>query len=291
MRPLIDPTKDLSNIPVLLKLAQKVPRRITARFRLMPDFIIIGGQRCGTTTLYGLLTEHPCIVPALRKEVHYFERNFHRGISWYRSFFPLRLHKYYATKVRGRPLLSGEATAYYIFHPHAPKRILETLPDVKLIALLRNPVDRAYSHFQHEVRKRRENLRFEEAIEKEADRIKEGGRKMLLNESHDDRDYCYYSYLSRGLYVDQLELWINLFRKEQILTIRSEDLFTDPASVLQEAQDFLGVPRFELKEYRNYNDAKYPPMDPFIRKRLVKYFEPHNQRLYEFLGKDFAWTW
>lgn len=290
MKPLIDPTIDPTKIPYFLKVAQKAPRRLTGRFRLMPDFIIIGGQRCGTTTLYGLLTEHPCILPALRKEVHFFARNFHRGTTWYRAFFPLRMHRYFATKIRRQQLITGEATAYYIFHPHAPKRIFQTLPGVKLIALLRNPVDRAYSHYHHEVRKGRENLRFEEALEKEEERIQREGRKMLVDESQDDRNFCYYSYLSRGIYVDQLKLWMSIFRKEQILVIRSEDLYTNSAGVVAQVQEFLNVPKWDLREYKNYNDAQYLPMDPSTRKRLTKYFEPHNQRLYEFLGRDFAWN-
>jgi hypothetical protein len=291
MKPFIDPTRDPTDLPFLLKVAQKAPRRLTAKFRLMPDFIIIGGQRCGTTTLYGLLTEHPCIVPALRKEVHFFEKNFHRGIDWYRAFFPLSLQKYYAHTVQGRRVVTGEATAYYIFHPHAPRRIVQTLPDVKLIALLRNPVDRAYSHYQHEVRKGREPLSFEEATEKESERIKESAEAVHTQDGVDDRDYCYYSYLSRGIYVDQLKQWMALFPRKQILTLRSEDLYENPAKVVRQVQDFLGVSRWDLKEYRNYNDAQYAPMNPRTRTRLIEYFAPHNRRLCEFLGRDFAWNW
>ena len=114
--------------------------------RLMPDFIIIGAARCGTTNLYRNLTQHPYIVPAFRKEVHFFDHtsNFKNGVAWYRAHFPLLLYKHYK-QVRKQDIVTGEASPYYIFHPHAPKRAFEIVPQVKLIVMLRNPVDRAYS--------------------------------------------------------------------------------------------------------------------------------------------------
>ncbi|MGH8010638.1 MAG: sulfotransferase domain-containing protein, partial [Candidatus Binatia bacterium] len=231
----------------------------------------------------------PCIAPAFLKEVHFFEsKHFHKGTLWYRTYFPSVLSKY-LMQIRQKAFITGEATAYYIFHPHAPKRIRQTLPDVKLIALLRNPVDRAYSHYHHEVRKGREPLPFADAVEKEAERLQGEKEKMLADDHYESHNYHHYSYLSRGIYVDQLQVWTALFPKEQILILRSEDLYTDPARVLRQAFDFLGLPRWDLPAYKNFNDADYTEMDAGVRKHVADYFAPHNRRLYEFLGRDFAW--
>src|SRR5262245_43057221 len=117
--------------------ALKLYRRLTARLRVVPDFIIIGTQRGGTTSLYNNLIKHPCIVPAFKKEVHCFDVNFRKGISWYQTHFPSYIEKY-LRKAHAKDFVTGEASPYYMFHPHVPRRIAEMVPKVKLIALLRN---------------------------------------------------------------------------------------------------------------------------------------------------------
>ena len=119
-----------------------------------PNFLIIGAQRCGTTSLYNYLIQHPQIVPSSKKEVHFFDLNFHLGQSWYEKHFP---------EVSDN-ILTGEASPYYIFHPLCPKRIFDYDPSVKLIVILRNPIDRAYSHYRHIVRLGHEPLKFEDAL-------------------------------------------------------------------------------------------------------------------------------
>lgn len=98
-------------------------RLLTNRIRLLPDFIIIGVARCGTTSLYNYLVKHPYIFPALRKEINFFSINFNRGLGWYRTFFPSRIYKFFIKWVYKRHLITGEATPFYIFHPLALKRI------------------------------------------------------------------------------------------------------------------------------------------------------------------------
>ncbi len=120
---------------------RKAFRASTHSLRLMPDFIIIGAMRGGTTSLYSYLTEHPSIGSAYMKEIHFFDVFFNKGLYWYRSQFPSSVQKYYAEHVQKRSFITGEASPYYLFHPHAPKRIAKTLPQVKLIVLLRNPVN------------------------------------------------------------------------------------------------------------------------------------------------------
>ena len=256
----------------------------------MPAFIIVGGQRCGTTSLYKYLAQHPCITSAFKKEVHFFDYNYHKGLAWYRSHFPSLLEKYCSKLIQGQDLITGEATPYYIFHPRAASRILQTLPQVKIIMMLRDPVDRAYSHYHHNLRLNDETLSsFEKAIETEQRRLEAEVEKMIRNKNYYSYNHQMYSYLSRGVYVDQVKRWRSLFSQEQILVIKSEDFFEDPASVFKQTLDFLNLPRFEPSEYRKYNAGHFPPMNSSTRKHLIDYFSPHNQRLYEYLGVNLGW--
>jgi sulfotransferase family protein len=285
MKPYVDP----SLLPAYRKRAIKAYRALTARIRLMPDFIIIGGNRCGTAALYQYLCGHPSIMPSFHREAHFFERYFARGVTWYRGNFPLIPHKYYVIKFGRKRFVTGEATTYYIFHPHAPRRILETVPGVRLIALLRNPVNRAYAQYHQKIRQGRETLSFSDAIEAEPERLRGEREKMLADQSYisiPDRDY---SYLSRGVYVDQLAHWMNLFPQEQMLILRSEDLRVNPSGVVGDVLKFLKLPAWQPEAPNNYGQAEYPKMDARIRSRLIEYFKPHNRRLYEFLGRDFGW--
>lgn len=264
-------------------------RQGTYLIRLMPGFIIIGAQRCGTTSLYNYLAKHPGVLPALQKEVHFFDYNFKKGIAWYRSHFQSHLYKYYFRRRLKQDCITGEASPYYIFHPHASKRIHETIPKVKLIILLRNPIDRAYSHYHLEIRLGNETLSFEDAIEKEEDRLHGEIEKIRENEHYYSFNHINYSYLTRGIYVDQIRYWMRFFQKEQILILRSEDFYDNPPIIFRKVIDFLGLPAYELNEYKKYNKANYQKMEKAIRKRLIDYFAPHNQRLYDILGESFDW--
>jgi hypothetical protein len=263
---------------------------VTGRVRLLPDFIIIGTNRGGTAALYQYLCGHPSMSPSFHREVHFFERHFAKGMTWYRGNFPSIFYKYYVTRGARKPFVTGEATTYYIFHPHAPRRISKALPGVKLIALLRNPTNRAYAQYHQKVRQGREMLSFADAIEAETERLSGEREKMLADESYESTEYRDHSYLARGIYVDQLAYWMSLFPKEQILVLRSEDLRANPAGVLKQVLTFLELPAWTPTNHNNYGEASYPKMDPEIRKRLNEYFKPHNRRLCDFLGRDFGWT-
>lgn len=148
----------------------RVCRILTAPIRVLPDFIIIGAQRAGTTSLFEYVSHHPCIGCSFGKELHFFDNlkgSFQKGLMWYRAHFPSYPYMYLAKKVRGRDMITGEASPYYLFHPLAATRIARVLPRVKLIAILRNPVDRAYSHYHHNAKYKRETLSFEAALEKD----------------------------------------------------------------------------------------------------------------------------
>ncbi len=270
-------------------------RNITSPVRVLPDFLIIGVQKGGTTSLYNYLSEHPDIISARRKEVHFFDQHFRMGVPWYRGNFPTVMYKYYIERIRRQTFITGEGSPEYLFYPHVAKKVAGLLPNVKLIALLRNPVDRAYSQYRHNISCGHEKLSFEEALALEEERIREGKEKAAVDENYHNFSYQRAAYLARGIYVDQLQRWMNLFSREQILLLRSEDFHKDPAEMYKKTLAFLNVPVFEpenLKRgYMQYNKSKDTPskMDPAIRKRLIEYFEPHNARLYEFLGINFGW--
>lgn len=272
---------------------EKAFRVTTNPMRLMPDFIIIGAMRGGTTSLYSYLTEYPNIGPAYMKEVHFFDVYYHKGLPWYRAQFPSTVQKYYTERVQKQNFITGEASPYYLFHPHAPRRIARLLPHVKLIVQLRNPVSRAYSHYYHEVNGGHEKLSFAEAIDREEERIGQETAKLLRDEQYISYSHRHYSYLARGIYVDQLKVWMDLFPREQILILKSEDFYADPAAGLKQTLDFIHLPSMGIKEkkeeYQQLNTTKPPKMEPEMKKRLHAYFEPHNARLYAYLGIDFGW--
>lgn len=249
------------------------PDRIeTAGLRQLPDFVIIGTQRGGTTSLYRYLSEHPDVGSALRKEIHFFDRHYEKGMDWYLAHFPLR---------GGVPMV-GEASPNYLFHPNAPKRAKEVLPRAKFIVLLRNPVDRAYSHYQMRVKRGEEMLSFEEAIEKESERLSADDDPASLAWRH-------YSYVRRGLYADQLKRWMSFFSPEQFLVLKSEDLYQNPERILHQTLEYLGLRLWSPADFKAYHLSGYTDMDSATRKRLGEYFAEHNQQLYSFLGRDFGW--
>jgi hypothetical protein len=264
-------------------------RMLTSPARMRPDFIIIGAAKCGTTSLYNYLARHPSVVPARTKEIHYFDFFFERGSAWYRSHFTLR-SPIQRMRANHRRTVTGEASPYYIFHPHALRRIAEALPRVRLIALLRNPADRAYSQYQHVVRLGYETLSFEDAIASEEERLAGEVEKMRADERYYSFNHQYYSYLARGIYVDQISRLAELgFAPEQVLILRSEDFFAHPAEGLLRLREFLGLPEHPLRDLEKFNAGRYEKIPAAMRARLLEFYEPHNQRLADLLGASFNW--
>ena len=250
----------------------------------LPDFVIIGAQKSGTTTFHYLLAQHPLVRPPVYKELHFFDRHFDEGVEWYRRCFPPPRLK------DGHETITGEATPSYLLNPLVPERAAGVVPQAQLIALLRNPADRAYSQYQKRVRLGVETRSFEEAVDEEAKRLLDEGYEMLEDERYADSEHRPSSYLARGLYAEQLLRWSEFYDRDQMLVLKSEDFFERPQEGLKAAQDFLGLPEWEPEALENRNKGSYESgMDPATRRRLEEYFEPHNQKLYEYLGKDFGW--
>ena len=267
-------------------------RRYTCYLRVLPDFIIVGAQKCGTSSLYRNLVRHPSIVPAFVKEVHFFDNSrnyFQKGVGWYKAHFPSLLYKYYITHICKNDFITGEASPFYLFHPHALRRISELLPEVRIIIILRNPVDRAYSHYHHEVEKGRETLSFEDAIRMEEERLRGEFDKLMADEKYTSLNYSCYAYLLRGIYVDQLKRVYSYFNKSQVLVLKSEDFFKDSQATIEKVLQFLGLPGWQPKDFKKANVGSYQKMNSATRNRLLNYFEPHNHKLYEYLGINFGW--
>lgn len=284
-----------SNSKLSMKLRAKrksstVFRQLTGSMRMLPSFIIFGCQRCGTTSLYNYLIDHPCIVPALAKEVGFFNEFYHKGLEWYKIYFPLKTSKYKIKKEYWKNLITGEADPTYVHHPNAPARIKEKIPNVKLIIMLRNPVDRAFSQHWKSVKLERETLSFEEAIKIEPKRLRGEKEKMLKNDYYYSQNYHNFSYLKTGIYVQILKNWLKKFPRKQILVLQSEEFYSDPSKIYKKTLEFLDLPTWKPKQFpkwEHYDDM--PKLDDTIRKKLIEYFRPHNEELYKFLGESYNW--
>lgn len=264
-----------------LREIQLQPRRFNISSRRLPDFLIIGAQKSGSTSLYNYLVRHPHVLPSLAKEIHFFDNNYGRGTEWYRAHF--------AAETKGRDFQVGEATPYYLFHPLCPARIAAVVPDAKLLVILRNPIDRAYSHYQHELRRHHEWLSFEEAIERESERLAGETERMLRNESFYSVAHQRHSYLARGRYSEQLQGWFQLFPRDQFLIRDIEAFRTEPGKIYSEVLDFLDLPQHKLDAFRMYYSWKYEKMSPETRERLIEYFREPNRQLFETLGTCYDW--
>ncbi|ELS04867.1 tetratricopeptide repeat protein,sulfotransferase family protein [Xenococcus sp. PCC 7305] len=260
----------LSNPQILSNLKREQERK--------PHFLVIGGMKCGSTSLYTYLSEHPQIIPALKKEIHFFNSYYDRGIDWYSShFFPI---------LKEQSFLTGEATPclseYGVW-----SKIAQHFPELKLIVVLRNPVERAYSHYNHTAQWFGAQHSFKDSILSELENT-QLSNLILEDETAYRKVQSYYILL--GLYVYWLKEWMKFFPREQFLILRSEDLYTNPANTMNKVYKFLNISSHKKSLYQNTFAGKYLAMDESLRHALVEYYQPHNQKLEDFLGMNFNWN-
>lgn len=287
----------LGKSPTIHKLAISLHGNyctLTGFLHVLPDFYIIGAAKCGTTSLYDYLSYHPDVFSAFGKELHYFEELHSRGINWYKVCFPTKFEKFFHTNFSHQKFITGEATPRYIDNPHVPKRIKSVTPNAKFILMLRNPIDRAFSHYimlKNNKIKDLEPLTFEDAIEKEQERIEEEFHKMEINSAYHSEDYYLYGYLDRGIYVKKLEKWFEYFSPDQFLIINSEDFFNNPSKIYEDTVKFLNLRSWKLKSFKAKKVGKYKgrQMELKTRKKLAKFFNPYNEELFKLIGKNFDW--
>ncbi len=241
---------------------------------LGPDFLIVGAMKAATSAIYDYLSAHPRVIRRYPKELHFFTLHFEQGLEWYLSqFSPIRQNK------QSQPLLTGEASPTYLVDPNAPIGIHKLFPKVKVIASLRNPTDRAISHYYHQVKRvKNEKRSIEEAF---SDRELE---KITSNQASATKHY-----IQNGLYAQHLENWFQIFPREQLLILNYHELETNPDEFVKavfaflELQDF--VPTNIEKIYAN--QYSQPPLE--VKQRLDEYFKPYNQTLDKLLNVEFRW--
>ena len=253
---------------------------ITAKSRVLPDFLIIGAVRSGTTSLYYDICQHPSVEKAAYDEVGFFDDNFHLGLNWYRSIFPTKKKM---EKIRNGTgfSITGEDTPFYIWNNDAVERIAQLLPKIKLIVILRNPVDRAYSNYYLGVREGTEKRSFKDAIMMDMDYI---NQQKLENIDYKK------SYIAKGLYSEQLKKWFKVFNKKQICVISTEKFLENPNEILEKIFKFLELPGFSINKFEKRKVSSYPQMDKNIRKKLNDYFITHNEELYEMIDEKYDWN-
>lgn len=259
-------------------------RRLTARLRVLPDAILVGAQRAGTTSLYRYLVAHPQVMPAKRKEVHFFdvESHWRRGVGWYRAHFPTAREVARRACDDGAPRVVFEATPAYMYRDYVPARMHATIPHAKLLVVLRDPVERALSNWKLAGEWGGQYGPFEEEIEHEL--ALEAGRPGPFG------DRKARGLLARGRYAEQLERLLAHYPREQLLILESADLARDPEAALAPVVGFLGLSPHPVTETRASNrsrDASAVPDE--LRARLEAYFAPHDERLAALLGRAPRW--
>jgi hypothetical protein len=245
-----------------------------------PDFLIIGAQKAGTTSLFHYLSQHPSIQPPSTKEIHYYDLYYHKGANWYKKNFGLT----------DNAKITGEATPYYLFHPFVPERVYRDNPYTKMIVLLRHPGERAFSHYQM---MRRMNLEaavtFSEAVKNEPASLKKGLKMLYNNALSVSAEHQHYTYLSRGKYEKQLRRWFGFFPAKQFLIIKAEDFFENPIKVLADVYTFLGIAIIYPKDISKMNKGESECFDANEKKRAESYFRSYNKKLELLLGTTFNW--
>lgn len=253
----------------------------TAGRRVLPDFLVIGAKRGGSTSLYRNLVRTPGVLPlfpraADLKGTYYFDVEHARGERWYRSHFPAG---------RRPEERVGEASPYYLSHPHAAGRAAQLVPDARIVAVLREPVARAHSHYQERVRQGIETLpTFAAAVEAEPARLAGEVERMLEDPTYVSWNHLNFGYLAQSDYATGLRRWLQAFPPEQVLVLRSEDLYADDAAVLARVRTFLGLDAERPAETREWNRTGSSDLDPGLARELADRLAPSMAELEAMLG-------
>jgi len=263
---------------------------VTAGLRMTPDFLVVGGQRCGTTSIFKSLAEHPQLQrPPVEKGVDYFTLHYDQDLQWYRGHFPLTAVARTRASRSGGPV-AFEACTYYLFHPFALDRIAKDLPDVKLVAMLRDPVERAFSAYKHEFARGFETEPdFLRALELEDERLEGEYERMRGDVTYESFSHRHHAYRRRGQYAEQIERAFSLFPREQLHVLDSESFFADPRGVFSELQEFLGLRLFVPDRFDQHNARPSSPMPSDAHALLEEHYAPHDEKLEALLGRSVGW--
>ncbi|MBT1002479.1 sulfotransferase [Paenarthrobacter sp. DKR-5] len=250
---------------------------------MLPSVIIIGAQRSGTTTLYRMLSSHPAVLrPTASKGIGYFDVNYDRGMRWYQGHFPL---------ARQRPAgaVTFESSGYYSYHPLAVRRLAADLPEVKLLMMLREPVDRAYSAHRHEFNRGFETESFERALDLEPARLAGEVERMLEEPGYQSYSHRHHSYLGRSRYIDQVLQIHRLVGPERLYLVDANRFFAAPHEEFAAIQRWLGLPSWQPEKVGVWNAQPREPLDPALRRDLEDYFDPFDRALEREAGIRLSW--
>ena len=273
---------------IYYQLIQRHIFAITGFIRVLPDFLVIGAKRCGTTSLYRHLPEHQCISRSLRDNIGFFNDNYHLGINWYKSLFPTIFYKK-KMESKNKHCLFFDVTSGYMEEELTAKNVHEVNPNQKIIVILRNPVDRAYSHYHVNVKEKSEKRSFEDAVFEEMNRIK--SERIIQNKNKNLRVFTPNNihYLKKGFYALQLKSWFKIFPREQILVLSTEEFQEDQNLIYKKIFDFLNIPNMKIKSTEKMEKGNYIPMKHDTRNLLLDYFRQYNHELFEFINSEFDW--
>lgn len=256
--------------------------KVTARWRMTPGFIVVGAQRCGTTSLFRVLSDHPDVVrPTASKGIGYFDVHHRLGRRWYAAHFPLRFGRESKT--------TFESSGYYAFHPLSIERIARELPGVKLILMVRDPVERAYSAHRHESARGFETLDFPDAIQAEPARLAGEAEKMMADPAYESFDHRHHAYVGRGLYADQLDRMTAAVGRDRIHVVDADRLFAQPETELSALFSWLGLRAWLPDTFEQWNARPRDPMADDTRSSLAARFEDSDRRLADYLGRPPSW--
>jgi tetratricopeptide (TPR) repeat protein len=237
-----------------------------------PDFIIIGATKCGTTSLFFYLNQHPQILAPHKKEINFFNHNFALGVPWYLAHFPAIADT--------KKFITGEASPFYFYDEQVIQRLKQLFPETKLIVMLRNPVQRTISEYYHAVNHGLENRSLMKIIELEKELLVTQPRSEVMQK---------FGYLLNSIYVEKITKWMTDFPAKNILIIESELFFEQTNLIMAKIWEFLGLSHIAQKEHIRYNAGSYSPVTPEIKQKLQEFFIPYNQELEQYLVRKFNW--
>ncbi|HZE38052.1 MAG TPA: sulfotransferase domain-containing protein [Stackebrandtia sp.] len=266
--------------------------KLTASSRLLPGFLLCGGQRCGTTSLYRALSAHPAILkPILHKGIHYFDTGYGNGLSWYRAHFPTKSTAMRISEHTGMAAQAFESSPYYLYHPLAAERFARDLPGVKLIVLVRDPVERARSQHAHEVARGYESIAdFAEALDAERSRLDGETDRLHWDPRFYSFSHQHHAYRLRGQYTDHLDRISRVVAPERILIVDSGDFFADPRPTYERVLRFLGLPMLGEPSFDRHNARPRPTHeDTTVDEELRRHYEAYDARLATWMGAEPSW--
>ena len=261
---------------------------LTSSLRVLPNFIIIGAMKSGTTSLSYNISEHPCVTPPKLDEIVFFDVNFDLGFNWYRSFFTSKYHKNKIISNYG-VFSTGDDTPFYFWREDAAERIKKYLPKTKFIVLLRNPIDRAYSNYMDEVIRNEHSNNFEKDIDLEIKLILKE-KDYNLSKNNFERYSRNPSHIAKGFYAEQLSMWFRHFEKDNFLIISSEKLITNPKLTMSKVYNFLELPSYTIQFPQIKKQKNYPLMNSDTSEFLKNFYQPYNEKLFDLINTRFDWN-